>query len=141
MEDLLQHVHAPLVLGNPVLDMASPVLSRGEDALPWPAGNALPHVDQEAVSLLCCRSTLLAHVQLGIHQDPQVPFCQASSQTVSPQHVLVHEAICPRVQNLALPIVKLHEIPARPFLQPVDVPLDSSTTVWHISHSSQFSVL
>lgn len=32
-------------------DKASPVLSRGENPIFWSAGNAVPHADQEAVSL------------------------------------------------------------------------------------------
>ena len=43
-----------------------------------------------------------------------------------------HRAVLPQVQDLALPIVKLHEIPAGSFLQLVDVPLNRSTTIWCI---------
>ncbi|KAK4810833.1 hypothetical protein QYF61_008805 [Mycteria americana] len=64
------------------------------------------------------KGTLLAHVQLGVHQDPQV-----------------------QVQDFALPLVELHEVPVSPFLQSVQVPLDGSTTLWHISHSSQICVI
>ncbi|KAK4825192.1 hypothetical protein QYF61_025120, partial [Mycteria americana] len=42
----------------------------------------------------------------------------------------------PQVQNFALPLVELHEVSVSPFLQPVDVPLDGSMTLQHISHSS-----
>lgn len=45
-----------------------------------------------------------------------------------------------RVQDLALLIVELHEVPAVPFLQPTEVPLDGYTTLWHINHSFQFGV-
>lgn len=43
-----------------------------------------------------------------------------------------------QVQEMALPFVKLHEVCISPFLQPVEVPLDSSTCIWCTSHSSQF---
>ncbi|KAK4825789.1 hypothetical protein QYF61_002373 [Mycteria americana] len=45
-----------------------------------------------------------------------------------------------QVQDFALPLVELHEIPVSPCLQPVEVPLGGSTTFWYISHSSQVDV-
>jgi len=39
------------------------------------------------------------------------------------------------VQNFAL-FVELNEDPVSPFLQPVEVPLDSSMMLWHIHCSS-----
>ncbi|GAB0185708.1 mitochondrial enolase superfamily member 1 [Grus japonensis] len=45
-----------------------------------------------------------------------------------------------KVQDLAL-LVELHEVPVSLFLQHVEVPLDGSTTLWHISHSSQHNVI
>jgi len=42
-----------------------------------------------------------------------------------------------QLQDLALPIVEFHEVPVSPFLQPVGVPLDGSTTLWHIRRSKQ----
>lgn len=44
------------------------------------------------------------------------------------------------VQDLALLIVELREVPAVPFLQPTEVSLDGYTTLWHINHSFQFGV-
>jgi len=46
----------------------------------------------------------------------------------------------PQVQGLAL-LVELREVPVSPFLQPMKVPLNSNTTLWLISHSSQFCVI
>jgi len=40
---------------------------------------------QDISSLLCGKDALLAHVQLGVHQDPRVLFCQAVFQLVGPQ--------------------------------------------------------
>ena len=42
---------------------------------------------------------------------------------------------------MARPFVELHEIPAGPFLQPVQDPLNSSTTAWCINHLSQFCTI
>jgi len=52
----------------------------------------------------------------------------------------VHGVIPPQVQVFALPLVELHEAPDSPFLWPVKVPLNGSTTLWHISQSSQFLI-
>ncbi|KAK4831783.1 hypothetical protein QYF61_019096, partial [Mycteria americana] len=73
--------------------------------------------------------------------DPQFLFCKAAFQLCSPQHLRVHGVVPPQVQDFALPLVELHEVPASPFLQPVQVPLDGSTTLWCISHSSQCGVI
>lgn len=39
-----------------------------------------------------------------------------------------------------LPLVVFSKVPVSPFFQPAVVPLDDSTTLWHISHS-QFCVI
>lgn len=56
---------------------------------------------------------------------------------LSPQHVLVHS---PQIQYFTLVFIELHEVPIRPFLQSVEVPLKSSTTLWSTKYSSQFCV-
>ena len=93
------------------------------------------------LALLWGKGTLLPPVQPGVHQDPQVFFCQAAFQPGGPQHILVHGFVPPQVQDCALLFVELDEVPVSPFLQPVVVPLDGSTTVGCISHSSQFDVI
>ena len=45
------------------------------------------------------------------------------------------------MQIFAVPLAELYEVPVSPFLQPVVVPLDGSTTLWSISHSSRFGVI
>ncbi|KAK4832374.1 hypothetical protein QYF61_022229 [Mycteria americana] len=63
-------------------------------------------------------------------------------QLDSTWHILVPGVVPPQEeQDFALLLVELHEIPVSPFLQPVKVPLDGSTTFWPISHSSQFCVI
>lgn len=54
-------------------------------------------------------------------------FCQAVFQMIGVQHT-------------GELLVELHKIPVRPFLQAVEVCLDASMTLWHISHFSQFCV-
>ncbi|KAK4811173.1 hypothetical protein QYF61_019804 [Mycteria americana] len=58
-----------------------------------------------------------------------------------PLHILVHGVVPPQVQDFAPPLTELYEDPVSPFLQPVEVPLDGSTTLWCIHHSSQFCVI
>lgn len=52
-------------------------------------------------------------------------------------YVMVSGVVLPQLQNFALPLVHLHEAPVKPFLQPVQVPLDGSLTLWCISPSSK----
>lgn len=57
--------------------------------LSWKKGSpsfellALLNAAQSTVVLLCCKTTLLAHVHLGVHQDTQVLFWKAPLQIVS----------------------------------------------------------
>jgi len=62
-------------------------------------------------------------------------------QLIGPQHILVHGAIPPQVQDFAFPLVGLHEAPASSFLQPVEVPLDGNTSLQCVSHSSQNCII
>lgn len=55
------------------------------------AGNALVHPVhhvKDPVGFLCHNSTLLTHMELLVHQDPQIPFHRAASQTGPSQPVL-----------------------------------------------------
>jgi len=47
----------------------------------------------------------------------------------------------PHMQDFALPSVELHEVPVSPFLQPVQVSLDGSTTLSRVSYFSPFCVI
>ncbi|KAK4833070.1 hypothetical protein QYF61_027732 [Mycteria americana] len=84
--------------------------------------------------------TLLAHVQLGVHQNPQVLLCKTALQLGDPQHVLDHGAVPSLVQDFALLLVEFREVSVIPFLQPVEVLLDGSMTLWCISCSAQFCI-
>lgn len=41
------------------------------------------------------------------------------------QHILMHRVVPPHMQGFALPHAELQEVPVRPLLQPVQVPLKS----------------
>jgi len=53
----------------------------------------------------------------------------------------VHGVVPPQVQDPALALVELHQVPLFPALQPVWVLLNGSTAFWCIHHSSQFCVI
>lgn len=93
----------------------------------------------QPISLLYCKSTLLAHVQFGVLWHPQGLFCQYAFQLGGSQNLLLG-ALTPQVQDFAF-LPDVQEIPASPFIQPVQVPLDDSMTCWHISHPQGYHLL
>ena len=145
-KDSLCYVHVSHVLATSELNTLLQVLPpscgiKGKHHLPQPAGNAVPKAAQDTICLLCSKGALLAHVQPGFHQDLQVLFCEAAFQMCVFQHTSVHQVVLPHVQEFTLPLVGLREIPFGPFLQPVEGLLEGSTTLRHISQSSQFDVV
>ncbi|KAK4810670.1 hypothetical protein QYF61_007470 [Mycteria americana] len=90
--DPLQQLHV-LVLRAPELDAVLQVRSHQSRAewqnhLPRPAGHASFDAAQDTVGLLGCERTSLTHVQLFIHQYPQVLFRRAALNHIMPQPVL-----------------------------------------------------
>ena len=71
------------------------------------------------VGLLGCEGMLLTHVQLAIHQYPQVFFDRATLNPFIPQLVLVVRVASTQVQDLAFELVKPHEVHLGPLLKPV----------------------
>lgn len=57
---------------------------------------------------------------------------------VSPRQCWCLELFLPRCRTLLFPL--LHEVHVSSFLQPLQVPLDGSTTLWRISHLCLFVV-
>lgn len=85
-----------------------------------------------SICCLCCKNTLLARVQFGIHQDP---FCLAAFQ-----HTVEHQLVYPQGQDLALLLAQPHQVLIGPFLWAVKIPLAGNRIIWCISHSFQFCV-
>lgn len=54
--------------------------------------------------------TLLAHVQLDVHQDPDPLFCQAAFLLGGPWRVLMPGVVPPQVEDLTLHCVHLCEL-------------------------------
>lgn len=65
-------------------------------------------------------------------RPPLLLLCQAASQLDGSQHI--------QGAGLCTSTAELHEVSVIPFLQPFVVLLDGSTTLWCISHSSQFGL-
>jgi len=87
--DPLQHLHVFPVLGSPELDTGLQVGSQqsgveGQNPLSQPAGHAALDAAQDTVGLLGCERTLMAHVQLFIHQYPQVLLDRAALNPFMP---------------------------------------------------------
>ncbi|KAK4823365.1 hypothetical protein QYF61_001713 [Mycteria americana] len=92
--DLLQQFHVLFVLRAPELDAVLQVRSHqsrveGQNHLPRPAGHTSFDAAQDKVGRLGCKRTLPAHVQLFIHQYPQVLFRRAALDHIIPQPVLI----------------------------------------------------
>ena len=92
--DALQQVCVSPVLRTPHLHAVLQVRphqrrAEGQDHLLCPADHTAFDAAQDMVGFLGCESTLLAHVQLAIHQHPQIPFGRAVLQSCIPQLILV----------------------------------------------------
>ncbi|KAK4806919.1 LOW QUALITY PROTEIN: hypothetical protein QYF61_012640 [Mycteria americana] len=79
---------------------------------------------------LGCKRTLPAHVQIFIHQYPQVLLCRAALNPFIPQSVLILGIALTQVQDLVLGLVELHEVHMGPLLKPVKIPLDGSPSLY-----------
>ena len=71
------------------------------------------------VCLLACEGTLLAHVQLPIHQYLQVILDWVALSSFTLQHILVVDIASTQVQHLAFRLTELYEIHLNPLLKPV----------------------
>lgn len=82
---------------------------------------------KRAVCLFCSENSLMAHDQL-VYQD-----CKDAFHLLSLQHMKTHRVVSSQMQNFSF-----IELLAQSFLQPVEVPLNGSTTLWYICHSFRF---
>ena len=80
----------------------------------------------------------MAHVQLVSLRTPK-SFSSKLFPASMHQHVLVHGIIPAQVEDLVFPFLGLNEVPIKPFLQSVRVPLNCRTP-WCISYSSHFCI-
>jgi len=134
------------MLGAPELDAGLQVRSHqsgaeGQNHLPCPAGHASLDAAQDTVGFLGCKYTLPAHVELLIHQYPQVLLLRAALEPLSSQPLFVFEVAPTHVQDLALGLVELHVVHAGPPLQPVKVPLNGISSLQCVSRTTQLGVV
>ncbi|KAK4832092.1 hypothetical protein QYF61_020707 [Mycteria americana] len=135
--DSFQQVHVLLMLGAPELNAVLRVGSHesgveGENHLPRPAGPASFDAAQDTVGFLGCKHTLPGHVELLINQHPQVLLLRAALNPFSAQPLFVLGIVLTHVQDLALGLVKVHEVPTGPPLKPVRVPLDGTPSLQRV---------
>lgn len=97
---------------NPVLQVW-PVKWLSEIMVIFSAGDALVdpvHHVNDPVGFLCHNCTLLTHMELLVHQDPQIPFHRAAPQTGPSQPVLHSCIVFCQVQDLTLVLVELPKV-------------------------------
>ena len=82
--------------------------AEGDNPLPPPAGHSSVHAVQDSVHLLSCKCTLLAHVELFVHQNPQVLLCRAALNVFSTQSVHISGIAPAQVQQLAVRLIEPH---------------------------------
>ncbi|KAK4810750.1 hypothetical protein QYF61_007724 [Mycteria americana] len=114
---------------------------QGDNHFPSPAGHTIPDTSQDAIGLLGHLGTLPAHIQPAVDQHPQVLLCQAAFQPLFPKPVALHGVGVTQVQNPALSLVESHTIGLRPTIQPVQVPLQSLSTLKQINTPAQLGVV
>ena len=117
------------MLGAPELNAVFQVGSHrsgaeGKNHLLQSAGHASFDAAQDIVGFLGCKHTLPAHVQLFIHQYPQVLLHRAALNAFIPQPVFVLGIAPTEVQDLALGLVEPREVHMASLLELVQVPLD-----------------
>ncbi|RMC07383.1 hypothetical protein DUI87_16848 [Hirundo rustica rustica] len=86
-------------------------------------------------------STHLAHVQPFIGHNPQVLLLRAALSEFITQSVLLSGIFPPQVQDLALGLVELHEVPMGSLLKFVQVPLDGIPFFCCVSCTVQLGVI
>ena len=111
--DPLQQLCVFIVLGAPSLDTVlqmEPHKGRveGNHHLFLPAGHLSFDAGQDAVGPLGLKYMLLAHVQLLVHQDPQVFLCRAALTEFFSQSVYTSGIALTQIQDHALSLVEPH---------------------------------
>jgi len=82
--------------------------AEGQNPLLCPAGHTSLDAAQDTAGLLGCERTLVDHVQLFIHQYPQVLLGRAALHPFIPQPVWIAGAALTQLQDLALGLAEPH---------------------------------
>ncbi|KAK4831253.1 hypothetical protein QYF61_016485 [Mycteria americana] len=135
--DTLQHLNVSLGVRGPKLN----TVFEGDNHSPSPAGHPISDTSLDAIGFLGHLGTLLAHIQPAVNQHPQVLLCQAAFQPLFPKPVALHGVVVTQVQDPALGLVKPHTIDLGPWIQPVQVHLQSLPTLKQINTPTQLGVV
>ena len=92
-----------------------------QDDFPSPAHHTVPDTSQDAIGLLGHLGTLLAHVQLTVHQYTKVPFHQTAFQPLLPKPVGLLAVLVTKMQDPALGPIEM--VCLGPSIQSTQVPL------------------
>jgi len=122
-------------------DGVSPEWSRGAESPPSTCWLGFFDAAQNTIGLLGCECTLVAHVQLFIHQYPQVLLGRAALNPFIPQSELIAGFAPIHVWDLALGLIEPHEVHTGPLLKLFQVPLDGISSFWHVICTTQLSVI
>ena len=84
---------------------------------------------------------MLAHVQLAIHQYPQVFLNRAVLYLLVPQLVFIAGIAMIQVPDHAFGFVEPYEVHLDPLLKPVYIPLDGTSSLWCVDCTPQLIVI
>ncbi|KAK4832409.1 hypothetical protein QYF61_022544, partial [Mycteria americana] len=104
-------------------------------------GPKLNTVFEDAIGFLGHLGTLRAHIQVALDQHSQVLFRWAAFQPLFPKPPVLHRVVVTQVQDPALDLVEPHTVGLGPWIQPVQVPLQSLPTLKQINAPAQFGVV
>jgi len=96
---------------------------------------------QDAVGLLGHLGTLLAHVKSAVDQHPKVIFYWAALQSLLPKPVALHGVVVSQEQDPGFGLVKPHTVGLGPWIQSVQIPLQSLPTLEQIDTPPQLGVI
>ena len=97
--------------------------STGQDDFPSPAHHTIPDPSQNAIGLLGHLGTLLAHIQLTVHQYPKVPFHQAAFQPLLIKPVGLLGVVVTKMQDPILGPTETHTVCLGPSIHSILIPL------------------
>lgn len=118
--------------GHSTLKWPHQYFRNGKDLLPWLAGNISPNMAQDTFSL-CCKG-VCGSWQLGIQQDSRLFPAKLLSSWSGPCLRWCMGLFLWRCQacHFSLWHSYLCKVLVSPFLQPIQIPEDGSTTPWTI---------
>ena len=81
-----------------------------QDFFPSPTHNTIPDTSQDVIGLLGHLGTLLARIQLTVHQYTNVPFHQAAFQPLLSKPVGLPGVVVSKKQDLTLGPIETHTV-------------------------------